>query len=109
MATVPLAVIQADPVSREFQGGIDKVLRVAHAVLKAIRGLGLYRGGWLIAAPDTRVIAQADEGAEALFAQLDFAEVAAGLTNRDTDGRYARPAVFKLTVDRRAKDGGKWR
>ena len=80
----------------------------ARELLEAIPGEVLNRGGSLIAAPDTRVIAQAGEGEETLFAELDLAEVAEGLTNLDTDGHYARPDVFELTVDTRAKDGVEW-
>ena len=54
------------------------------------------------------VIAQAGEGEETLLAELDLAEVAEGLANLDTDGHYARPDVFDLTVDTRAKDGVAW-
>jgi hypothetical protein len=56
-----------------------------------------------------RVIAQAGEGEETLLAELDLAEVGEGLTNLDTDGHYARPDVFELRVDTRAKDGVAWR
>jgi predicted amidohydrolase len=81
----------------------------AKELLEAIPGEVLNRGGSLIVAPDTRVIAQAGEGEETLFAELDLAEVAEGLTNLDTDGHYARPDVFELKVDTRAKDGVSWR
>lgn len=81
----------------------------ARELLEAIPAEVLNRGGSLIAAPDTRVIAQAGEGEETLFAELELAEVAEGLTNLDTDGHYARPDVFKLNVDTREKDGVKWR
>jgi predicted amidohydrolase len=80
----------------------------ARELLEAIPGEVLNRGGSLIAAPDTRVIAQAGEGEETLFAELDLAEVAEGLANLDTDGHYARPDVFKLNVDTRAKEGVEW-
>ena len=88
----------------ERVGGSD----VARELLKAIPGEVLNRGGSLIAAPDTRVIAQAGEGEETLFAELDLAEVAEGLTNLDTDGHYARPDVFELNIDTRVKDGVTW-
>ncbi|WP_349511868.1 hypothetical protein [Erythrobacter sp. NFXS35] len=68
----------------------------------------LNKGDSLIAAPDTRVIAQAGEGEETLLAELDLGEVGAGLTSLDTDGHYARPDVFELTVETRVKAGVKW-
>jgi predicted amidohydrolase len=80
----------------------------ARELLESIPGEVLNRGGSLIAAPDARVIAQAGEGEETLFAQLDLAEVAEGLANLDTDGHYSRADVFELTVDTRAKDGVAW-
>ncbi len=80
----------------------------ARELLEAIPAEVLNRGGSLIAAPDTRVIAQAGEGEETLFADLNLAEVAEGLTNLDTDGHYSRPDVFDLSVDTRAKGGVNW-
>jgi predicted amidohydrolase len=90
--------------------GLERVGGSADAreLLEAIPGGVLNRGGSLIAAPDTRVIAQAGEGDETLLAELDLAEVVEGLTNLDTDGHYARPDVFDLTVDTRARDGVMW-
>ncbi len=81
----------------------------ARELLETIPGEVLNRGGSLIAAPDTRVIAQAGEGEETLLAELDLGEVSAGLTNLDTDGHYARPDVFELRVDTQAKDGVVWK
>jgi len=66
------------------------------------------RASSLIAAPDTRVIAQAGEGEETLFADLDLAEVGEVLTNLDTDRHFARPDVFELTVDRPAQAKVVW-
>ena len=80
----------------------------ARELLEAIPGEVLNRGGSLIAAPDASVIAQAGEGEETLFAELDLDAVAEGLANLDTDGHYARPDVFELSVDTRAKDGVRW-
>ena len=85
----------------ERVGGSD----VARELLEAIPAEVLNRGGSLIAAPDTRVIAQAGEGEETLFAELDLGEVAEGLANLDTDGHYSRPDVFELNVDLRPKGG----
>lgn len=88
----------------ERVGGND----AARELLEAIPGTVLNKGGSLIAAPDTRVIAQAGEAEETLFAELDLAEVTEGLANLDTDGHYARPDVFELKVDTRAKEGVAW-
>jgi predicted amidohydrolase len=89
----------------ERVGGSD----VARELLEAIPAEVLNKGGSLIAAPNTRVIAQAGEGEETLFAELDLAEVGEGLTNLDTDGHYARPDVFELSVDTRVKEGVEWK
>jgi phage terminase small subunit len=98
-------------VKDDLLDGLERVGGSAEAreLLEAIPGEVLNKGGSLIAAPDTRMIAQAGEGEETLLAELDLGEVGAGLTNLDTDGHYARPDVFELTVDSRAKDGVNWR
>lgn len=89
-------------------GSATETRGAARELLEAIPGEVLNRGGSLIAAPNARVIAQAGEGEETLFADLDLDEIAAGLTTLDTDGHYGRPDVFELTVDTRAKDGVNW-
>lgn len=88
----------------ERVGGSDE----ARELIEAIPGEVLNKGGSLIAAPDTRVIAQAGEGEETLLAEIDLAEAAEGLTNLDTDGHYARPDVFELRVDTKAAEGVTW-
>lgn len=88
----------------ERAGGNDE----ARALIEAISSDTLNRGGSLIAAPDARIIAQAGEGEESLFAELDLDEIGHGLASLDTDGHYSRPDVFELNVDRRAKDGVRW-
>lgn len=80
----------------------------ARALFEAIEGGVLNRGGSMIIAPDARVLAQAGEGDETLHAELDLSEIGQGLASLDTDGHYARPDVFELTVDTRAKDGVNW-
>ena len=98
-------------VKNDLLDGLERVSGSADAreLIEAIPGDVLNRGGSLIAAPDTRVIARAGKGEEMLLAELDLAEVGEGLGNLDTDGHYARPDVFGLTVDTRRKDGVEWR
>jgi MFS family permease len=88
--------------------GARPVLFAAMACF-ALSGLALGTDLALPGALLAGVIAQAGEGEETLLAELDLGEVGAGLTNLDTDGHYARPDVFELTVDTRAKDGVNWR
>ena len=80
----------------------------ALALLNTIEGEALNRGGSMIIAPDARIVAQAGEGEEILYAELDLSERGQTLTNLDTDGHYSRPDVFELNVDTRAKDGVNW-
>ena len=80
----------------------------ARELLEAIPGEVLNRGGSVIAAPDSSVIAQAGEGEETLLVEVDLDAVAEGLANLDTDGHYSRPDVFELNVDTRPKDGVRW-
>lgn len=80
----------------------------AEALFNMIEGDVLNRGGSMIAAPDARIVAQAGEGEEILYAELDLSERGQNLTSLDTDGHYSRPDVFELNVDTRAKDGVTW-
>ncbi len=80
----------------------------AKALFEAIAGAVLNKGGSVIVAPDARVVAQAGEGEETLHAELDLSEIGGGLASLDTDGHYARPDVFELRVDTKAKDGVRW-
>ena len=77
--------------------------------VEAIEGDVLNKGGSLIAAPDARVIVQAGEEEEILYADLDLSEIGQNLTSLATDGHYSRPDVFELSVDTRAKDGVEWK
>ncbi|MES2755050.1 MAG: carbon-nitrogen hydrolase family protein [Pseudomonadota bacterium] len=75
------------------------------ALLKGMPDGWLQTGGSLIAAPDTTILAQAGTEPDILVADLDLSVIGRGLTSLDTDGHYARPDVFELHVDRRAKAG----
>ena len=62
----------------------------------------------MIIAPDARIVAQAGEGEETLFADLELGEIGQGLASLDTDGHYSRPDVFELNVQTAAKGGIRW-
>ena len=80
----------------------------ARELFEAIEGDALNRGGSMIVAPDARIVAQAGEGEETLFADLDIGEIGQGLASLDIDGHYSRPDVFQLTIDVRAQNGVAW-
>jgi predicted amidohydrolase len=80
----------------------------ANELIEAIPVEVLNKGGSLIAAPDSSVVAQAGKGEETLFAELDLAAIAEGLASLDTDGHYSRPDVFELSVDGRSRIGVEW-
>lgn len=82
-------------------GGDD----AARDLLRRLPEGALQRGGSAIIAPDGVVLAQAGEGAETLFADLDLSEVDRGLATMDTDGQHSRPDIFELRVDRRPRKG----
>lgn len=64
----------------------------------------MMRGGSAIVSPLGRVIAGPDfSGETVLYATLDPADIARGKYDFDCTGHYARPDVFELTVDTRAK------
>lgn len=90
--------------------GLDRLggNAAAHELIEAIPGDLLNRGGSLVAAPDTTVIAKAGEDEEILHAELDLGEIGAGLASLDTDGHYARPDVFELFIDKRDRSGVNW-
>lgn len=62
-------------------------------------------GGSAIIAPDGNIIAQAGDDADILVADLDLAAIGRALTSLDTDGHYARPDIFELRIDKRARHG----
>jgi nitrilase len=77
----------------------------AHELFSAIPDGQLQFGGSMIIAPDASVLAQAGSQSELLIADCDLALRETGLASLDTDGHYARPDVFELSVDRRPRDG----
>ena len=66
--------------------------------------LVMMRGGSAIVGPLGTVLAGPDfTGETILYAEIDPAEVTRGKYDFDVTGHYARPDVFSLTVDTRAK------
>lgn len=62
------------------------------------------RGGSLIVSPLGEVLAGPDyDGETILSAELDLGEIARGKYDFDVAGHYARPDVFRLSVDERPK------
>jgi nitrilase len=66
-------------------------------------------GGSCIIGPLGQVLAgPVRDGEEVLFADLDLDEIARGKFDFDVVGHYARPDVFSLLVDTRAKNPVDW-
>jgi nitrilase len=75
------------------------------ALIRTIPDGQRIHGQSLIAAPDGRILAQAGAGEEMIFADIDLAEIGAGLAALDTDGHYSRPDVFELRVNTQQSEG----
>jgi len=66
--------------------------------------LVLMRGGSMIVGPLGDILAGPDYNPETiLYAEIDLGEVVRGKYDFDVAGHYARPDVFNLTVDERAR------
>ena len=74
-------------------------------LLSALPAGQLQTGASAIIGPDATVLARADETEQVLTAVLDDAKRLRELAALDTDGHYARPDVFELHVDTRARLG----
>ncbi len=69
----------------------------------------LMRGGSMIVGPLGEVLAGPDyDGETILYADCDTADIARARYDFDVAGHYARPDVFRLEVDRRAKSAVNW-
>lgn len=72
-------------------------------------GTVLMRGGSMIVGPLGEVLAGPDySGETTLYAEIDPGEIAGARYDFDVTGHYARPDVFRLEVDRRAKTAVAW-
>ena len=80
----------------------------AKALIEAIEGGTLNRGGSMIIAPDGEVLAQAGEAEEILHAALDLSMIDAERASLDTDGHYSRPDIFTLDVNTAPQQGVRW-
>ncbi len=87
--------------------GLDRVGGEADArnLIMGLPDAQLQMGGSCIIAPDGSIVAETGADADLLIAELDLAAIGRGLTSLDTDGHYARPDVFELRIDRRARMG----
>jgi nitrilase len=75
-----------------------------HAIQGEAADTVLINGGSVIVSPLGRVIAGPLRGREGMLtAELDLDEIARGKFDFDAVGHYARPDVFTLSVDERAK------
>lgn len=64
----------------------------------------LMRGGSMIVGPLGAILAGPDHGGETiLYADIDLGEIVGARYDFDVAGHYARPDVFQLTVDERAR------
>lgn len=77
----------------------------ARALILAMPDRQLQTGGSCIVAPDGSIIAETGTDPDLLIADLDLTAIGRGLAALDTDGHYARPDLFELRIDRRARLG----
>jgi predicted amidohydrolase len=91
----------------ELLAGLEMVGgdRDAHELIMGMPAGQLQFGGSAIIGPDGSVIVQAGSDADILIADIALLDIGRGLTSLDTDGHYARPDVFELRIDRRARRG----
>lgn len=91
----------------DLMAGLERVGGGAAAqdLLSTLPAGQLQSGASAIIGPDASVLAQAGSDEEVLLAELDDARRLEELAALDTDGHYARPDVFELRVDTRARDG----
>ena len=82
-------------------GGDD----AARALVMEMPDGQLQSGNSAIIGPNGAILAQAGSGDEVLVTDLDLGMIGRELAALDTDGHYARPDVFELRVDRRARPG----
>lgn len=72
----------------------------AEALLATMPEGPLQSGGSAIIGPDGTVLGRAGTGEEVLALELDLARIGEELATFDACGHYARPDIFRLSVDR---------
>ncbi len=91
----------------DLLGGLDRVggNADAQALIETMPNAQLQFGGSMIIDPEANILAQAGTATQTIFAECAPMLRRTALASLDTDGHYARPDVFELTVDRRSKLG----
>lgn len=87
--------------------GLERVGGDADArdLISGMADTQLQMGGSCIVAPDGTILAETGADPDLLVADLDLSAIGRGLASLDSDGHYARPDIFELRVDRRARTG----
>lgn len=73
--------------------------RLARGLLETISATNLKAGGSAVIGPDGGYLLAPSDAAETLYAQLDLEGVTSPRPYLDVSGHYARPDIFRLTVN----------
>lgn len=73
--------------------------RLARGLLETISATNLKAGGSAVIGSDAEYLLAPSDAAETLYAQLDLEALTSPRPYLDVSGHYARPDIFRLTVD----------